>query len=108
MLALDAAGAACSAALWRDGAVRARRFEVMSRGQAERLVPMIQDVMAAAGQAYAALDAVAVACGPGGFTGVRIALATARGLALAQHLPLVGVSSFEAVAAAVPAAECEG
>ena len=102
LLAFDTAGTACSAAIWRDGAVRARRFEAMSRGQSERLVPMIQEVMAEAGVAYPALDAIAVTRGPGGFTGVRIGLATARALALACARPVIGVSNFEAVAAAVP------
>jgi tRNA threonylcarbamoyladenosine biosynthesis protein TsaB len=102
LLAFDTAGTACSAAVWRDGAVRARRFEAMSRGQSERLVPMIEEVMAEAGVAYPALDAIAVTCGPGGFTGVRIGLATARALALACDRPVIGVSNFEAVAAAVP------
>ena len=102
LLAFDTAGTACSAAIWRDGAVRARRFEAMSRGQSERLVPMIQAVMAEAGVAYPALDAIAVTRGPGGFTGVRIGLATARALALACDRPVIGVGNFEAVAAAVP------
>ncbi len=102
LLAFDTAGTACSAAVWRDGAVRARRFEAMSRGQSERLVPMIQEVMAEAAVAYSALDAIAVTRGPGGFTGVRIGLATARALALACARPVIGVSNFEAVAAAVP------
>ncbi len=101
LLAFDTAGTACSAAIWRDGAVRARRFEAMSRGQSERLVPMIEAIMAEAGIAYPALDAIAVTCGPGGFTGVRIGLATARALALACARPVIGVSNFEAVAAAV-------
>jgi len=104
LLAFDTAGTACSAAVWRDGAVCARRFEAMSRGQSERLVPMIQEVMAEAGVGYPALDAIAVSCGPGGFTGVRIGLATARALALACARPVIGVSNFEAVAAAVPEA----
>ncbi len=102
LLAFDTAGPACSAAIWRDGAVRARRFEAMSRGQSERLVPMIEAVMAEAGIAFPALDAIAVTCGPGGFTGVRIGLATARALALACDRPVIGISNFEAVAAAVP------
>ena len=95
-------------ALWRDGRVVARRFEPMSRGQSEHLVPMIEAVMAEAGQDYGALDAVAVTTGPGGFTGVRIGLATARGLGLACGRPVIGVTSFEAVAAAVPAAQRRG
>lgn len=108
VLALDAAGAACSAALWRGGRVVARRFEAMARGQAERLVPMAEAVMAEAGQDYAALDAIAVTLGPGGFTGVRIGLAAARGLALACGRPVLGVTSFEAAAASVPEAERAG
>jgi len=108
LLALDAAGAACSAALWRDGRIVAHRFAPMRRGQSEHLVPMIEDVMGAADTAYGSLDALAVTVGPGGFTGVRIGLATARGLALALHRPLIGISNFEAVAAAVPVAECTG
>ena len=63
---------------------------------------MIQDVMSEAGFDFAALDAIAVTLGPGGFTGVRIGLATARGLALACGLPMLGLSSFLTVAGAVP------
>lgn len=108
VLGLDAAGMACSVALWRDGAVRARRFEGMGRGQSERLVPMIEEVMAEARVDYTDLDAVAVTLGPGGFTGVRIGLATARGLALATGRPLVGISSFEAIAGALAQPERRG
>ncbi|MDX1421750.1 MAG: tRNA (adenosine(37)-N6)-threonylcarbamoyltransferase complex dimerization subunit type 1 TsaB [Kiloniellales bacterium] len=100
ILAMDAAGAACSAALWRDGRVVAGRFEPMRRGHAERLVPMIEAVMAEAGARYADVDRLAVTLGPGGFTGVRIGLATAQGLALASGRPLVGVSNFLVLAAA--------
>ena len=77
----------------------------MRRGQSERLIPMIQEVMAEAKLDYAALDAIAVTLGPGGFTGVRIGLATARGLALARGLPGLGISNFQAVSAAVPESE---
>ncbi len=108
LLAMDAAGQACSAAVWQAGRVTARAREAMARGQSERLVPMIEAVMAEASLDYAALDAIAVTVGPGGFTGVRIGLATARGLALACGRPLIGVSSFEAVAAAVPPAPRRG
>lgn len=101
LLAFDAAGAGCSAALWRDGEVVAAAQERMQRGQAERLVPLLQAVIAEAGAGYDQLDAVAVTTGPGSFTGVRIALATARGLGLALDLPVIGVSAFEVLAAAV-------
>jgi tRNA threonylcarbamoyladenosine biosynthesis protein TsaB len=101
LLALDAALAACSAALWRDGAVVARRLEQPGRGHAERLMLMVEEVMAEGGLAYGALDALAVTVGPGTFTGVRIGLATARGLALALGRPLAGVTTCEAIACAV-------
>lgn len=105
LLALDAAGSACSAAVWHGGAVVAHRLEAMSRGQSERLVPMIEEVMGEAGLAYHGLDAIAVTRGPGGFTGVRIGLAAARGLALAWGRPIIAVSTLEAVAAATSEAE---
>lgn len=109
LLALDAAGQSCSAALWRpDAGVVARRFEHRARGQSERLLPLVEAVMAEAGARYAELGAIAVTLGPGGFTGVRIGLAAAEGLALAWDLPILGVSSFEVVAAAVPATELQG
>lgn len=108
ILALDSAGGACSAAVWAGGAVKARRLALMERGQSEQLVPMADAVMAEAGLDFSELDAVAVTQGPGGFTGVRIGLAAARGLALAAGKPLLGVSSFLAVAAGVPTAELEG
>ncbi len=100
---MDTAGGACSAALWRNGRVVASRFELLRRGHAERLVPMIEAVMAEGAMAYADLDRLAVTLGPGGFTGVRIGLATARGLALACGRPLVGVSNFRVLATAAKA-----
>lgn len=108
IFALDAAGGACSVALWASGEVLSRRFEAMVRGQSEQLVPMIGSVMADLPGGFAALDALAVTTGPGGFTGVRIGLATARGLALARRLPLIGLSSFEVSAAAVTETERSG
>jgi len=104
-VAFDAAGGGCCVAVCRDGDVLARRSEPMRRGQAERLVPMIEEAMTEAGTAWADLDAVGVTTGPGAFTGVRIGLATARGFALALGVPAIGVSSFAAVAAGVPDAE---
>ena len=104
VLAFDSSGSACSAAV-RDGErLIAREFARMETGQAERLVPMIADAMAAADLDFDALDLIAVTLGPGAFTGVRIGIATAEGLALATGLPALGLTSFEAVAAAVPPA----
>jgi tRNA threonylcarbamoyladenosine biosynthesis protein TsaB len=68
-------------------------------GQAERLLPMVDAVMRAAGLSASALDIIGVTIGPGSFTGIRVGLATARGLALATRAQLIGVSGFEAVAA---------
>lgn len=99
LLALDASSGACSAAVWREGQVLADRNEVMQRGQAETIVPMACAVMAEAGIGFAGLDALAVTRGPGSFTGVRIGLAAARGLALACGKPVIGVTAFQVYAA---------
>ncbi len=100
ILAFDCAGASCSAAVIEDGTVLARRLEAMDRGQAEVMIPMIASVLAEAHLTPMALDLIAVTTGPGGFTGVRIGLAAARGLALATGVPAIGVDCFAAVAAA--------
>jgi len=102
VLALETATAACSVALWRDGGVAARRFAALGRGHAEALVPMIAEVLAEAGVAAADADRIAVTVGPGAFTGLRVGLATARGLALATGRPVVGVTTFDAVAHGLP------
>jgi tRNA threonylcarbamoyladenosine biosynthesis protein TsaB len=105
VLALDSATTACSAALWEDGRVRARRLSPMARGQAEALLPMVEQVMAEGGRAFADLDLIAVTVGPGTFTGIRIGLAAARGLALVSGRPLAGIATTDAVAAAIPDSE---
>lgn len=69
----------------------------MSKGQAERLMPLIEETMADDGLPLDALDAIAVGIGPGNFTGIRIGVAAARGLALALDIPAIGVSTFEAM-----------
>ncbi len=73
----------------------------MARGHAEALMPLVLEAMAAAGLGFADLGMVAVGVGPGSFTGIRIALAAARGIALAASLPVVGIDSFSAVAATI-------
>ena len=74
----------------------------MAKGQAERLMPLIAEVLEAGGAAPGDIDAIAVGVGPGNFTGVRIAVAAARGLALALGIPAVGVSRLEALALDLP------
>lgn len=105
ILALDSSGAACSTALWRRGAIVARRYREMARGHAEVLMPMLVETVAEAGESFSALNAVAVTVGPGAFTGIRIGLAAARGIALAAGIPVVGVTTFAAVAEAVSETE---
>lgn len=72
-------------------------FEEMGKGQAERLMPLISEVMAAGGAQLSDLDAIGVGIGPGNFTGIRISVSGARGLALALGRPAVGVSLLEAL-----------
>ncbi|MGE5538335.1 MAG: tRNA (adenosine(37)-N6)-threonylcarbamoyltransferase complex dimerization subunit type 1 TsaB [Gemmatimonas sp.] len=108
VLGIDAASTACSAAVLADGNIAAERFAAMERGQAEALVPMIAETLRAAGITPAALGAVAVTVGPGAFTGVRIGLAAARGLAIAANLPCIGVTTFEAVIERVAAGASRG
>ncbi|HLJ21694.1 MAG TPA: tRNA (adenosine(37)-N6)-threonylcarbamoyltransferase complex dimerization subunit type 1 TsaB [Stellaceae bacterium] len=108
VLAFDSSGGGCSVAVLGGERVLAAESAPMLRGQAEHLVPMIARGMAAAGLGFGALDLIAVTLGPGAFTGVRIGIATAQGLALATGVPALGLGSFEAVAAAVPAALLEG
>ena len=97
ILALDAATTACSAALWVDGKIVARRFQAMNRGQAEALLPMVAEVLAEAQMTKP--DLIAVTVGPGAFTGIRIGLAAARGLGLAWNIPVAGISTTLALAA---------
>ena len=98
ILALETATEACSAALWHDGAV-CQRWELAPRRHAELLLPQCEAVLAEAGMARSAVDAVAFGRGPGAFTGLRIAAGVAQGLALGLQRPVVPVSSLAALAA---------
>lgn len=87
----------CSVALWRDGEILALEERAGNR-HGELVLPMLERLAVAAGIAVASLDAIAFGAGPGSFTGLRIACGVAQGLAFARGLPVVGVSSLEAMA----------
>ena len=98
ILVIETATAACSAALVEGGALVDERHELVGRGHAERLVPMIEALLAGRRPGSILVD-----CGPGSFTGVRVGLAAAHGLAIGWGVPLAGYSSMAAVAAAAGA-----
>lgn len=97
LLALETATEACSAAVWVDGAIL-ERYELTPRRHAALILPMSEAVLAEAGLAVTQLDAIAFGRGPGAFTGVRIAVGIAQGIAFAADLPVVPVSTLAALA----------
>lgn len=107
VLGLDTCLSTCSVAVLQfDGEggdrVLASACEVMARGHQERLAPMAQAAMAQANLPFAALDRIGVTVGPGSFTGLRVGVAFAKGLASALSIPAVGVGALEALAAEIP------
>ena len=101
ILAIDASLSRCSVALLGDGRLLAQRVRDGDRGHAAALPPMAAAVLEEAGLRATDLDAVAAVVGPGGFTGLRAALALAHGIALGAGLPVIGVTTGEALAAAL-------
>ena len=103
ILAIDTALEACAVALLDTGTskVIASESQAMKRGHAEALMPMIARVMKESGLTFAALDRIAVTSGPGSFTGLRVGLSAARGIALAAGKPVVGITTLSAYAAPV-------
>jgi tRNA threonylcarbamoyladenosine biosynthesis protein TsaB len=103
-LAIETSGSACSVALRTSiapGHPPAHEFNATSHGHATLLMPMIERLALATGIDLAALGGIAVSCGPGSFTGIRVGLATARAMALAIGCPIVGIGTFQALAATV-------
>ncbi len=95
LIAFDTSAAHCAAALLLGDRV-ITRVDEMARGQAEHLMPMLENMLIAAGLNWRDLDAIGVGIGPGNFTGIRISVSAARGLALGLGKPAIGVSTLEA------------
>jgi len=104
LLAIETTGSACSVAIGRGTEMLAAERGAMRYGHGEALLPMIDRVLGNAALRRSALDGVAVAVGPGGFTGIRVGLGAAHGIALAVDARLIGITSFAAVAACLPSA----
>src|SRR5436190_10600165 len=103
ILAIDTALDACAAGILDTdaGKLIALESQAMKRGHAEALMPLIAKLMKDSGIAFAGLDRIAVTTGPGSFTGLRVGLSAARGIALAAAKPAVGVTTLTAYAAPV-------
>jgi tRNA threonylcarbamoyladenosine biosynthesis protein TsaB len=103
ILAIDTALDACAAGVLDTDAAKviAQESQSMKRGHAEALMPLIARVIKEAGIGFASLDRIAVTTGPGSFTGLRVGLSAARGIALAANRPVVGLTTLTAYAAPV-------
>src|SRR3974390_3845695 len=101
VLAIDTAVEACAAAVLdtERGAIIAHESPEMVRGHAEALIPLIARVLDRAALRFATLDRIAVTVGPGSFTGLRVGVSAARGIALAARRPAVGITTLAAFAA---------
>src|SRR5262245_16487628 len=100
-LAIDCAASLCAACVYDADAGKelGRQVLDLGKGHAEHLMAVIEAALAHGGVAYRDLDAVAVSIGPGSFTGLRVGVSTARGLALALKIPAIGVTTLEGLAA---------
>lgn len=101
-LGFDSSAAHCAAALLSGDRVLAHRQEQMAKGQAERLFPLLEEMLEASGLGWRDLGRIGVGIGPGNFTGLRISVAAARGLALSLGIPAIGVGTPEAMAEGLP------
>ena len=99
VLAFDTSQAWCAACLLVENSRPVIRVDHMARGQAEHLMGMLEQVLAGAGLSWHDVNVIGVGTGPGNFTGIRIGVAAARGLAMSLDIPAIGVSAFEAAGA---------
>lgn len=99
VLAFDTSAAHVAVALMRDAQVLKAQREEMSRGQAERLMVLLDQMLAEQNSTWQQLDAIGVGIGPGNFTGIRVSVSAARGLALGLGIPAIGVTRFDVIKA---------
>ena len=102
ILAFDTTAAHCAAALLSGDDLLAVRVDPMAKGQAEHLMGMLSEVLAGQGFGWSDLTCIGVGTGPGNFTGIRISVAAARGLALGLGIPAIGVNGFDAAGHGLP------
>ena len=98
VIGFDTSGSYCGAALMQGNSCLAAAYEDMAKGQAERLMPMLQELLAEAHMSWSDLDAIGVGVGPGNFTGIRLSVSAARGLAIGLGIPAIGVTLLDALA----------
>jgi tRNA threonylcarbamoyladenosine biosynthesis protein TsaB len=98
ILTIDTCESYCSTALIKNGVILAGYSENIGRGHAEKLLPAIESILDSAQENWADIDKIAVITGPGTFTGLRIGLSVARGLAISLKIPCVGISALECLA----------
>jgi tRNA threonylcarbamoyl adenosine modification protein YeaZ len=101
-LGFDTSAGHCAAALFAGDIILGTRAREMTKGQAEALFPLLETLLSDAGKTWADLDRIGVGTGPGNFTGIRIAVSAARGLALSLDIPAIGVSTFDVIAQTAP------
>lgn len=100
ILAIDTATESCSVAVWNEGVV-ASRFEISPREHTQKILPMVNSALEEANITLQSLDVLAFGRGPGSFTGVRIGVGVAQGIALGAELPMIGISSLATMAEGV-------
>ncbi|MWD27758.1 tRNA (adenosine(37)-N6)-threonylcarbamoyltransferase complex dimerization subunit type 1 TsaB, partial [Aquicoccus sp. SCR17] len=103
ILGFDTSAAHCAAALLCGDRLLDSRAEEMTRGQAERLMPLIEEMLVQQGVGWPDISRLGVGTGPGNFTGIRISVAAARGLGLGLGIPVIGISTLDAILAGAPA-----
>lgn len=101
ILAIDTSLGACSVCLWKDGHTLAEKSVETEYGHAQILVGLVQQALEIACLHFKDIDAIGVTCGPGSFTGVRVGLAAATGFGMALSKPVIGITTFDAIAASV-------